>query len=189
MLVLYEHPLLPTGTEVADAMAAWTDRLAGTGRQLSDSTADLPDLTRIAQTYTGCCWPFSGRTCRRPPTGRYNRPPALPPGQLTDQALELRALASSHRDWIIADRQRTGIRHAWRQFFTRWDLVVCPEMPLTALPHDDTPAEQRTIRIGQQTFRTTGLVCGRAWPRWRACRRPRSRSAAARRGCRSACRR
>ncbi|MGE0315174.1 MAG: amidase family protein [Lautropia sp.] len=63
-----------------------------------------------------------------------------------------RALTISHREWVLADRARTVVRNAWHHCFARWDVVVCPVMPLPALPHDPRPMQERTVRIGDASL-------------------------------------
>ncbi|MGH8303935.1 MAG: amidase family protein, partial [Steroidobacteraceae bacterium] len=58
-----------------------------------------------------------------------------------------RALVSSHRDWMSAQRVRIAIAHQWRQLFREWDVVVCPVLPTTAFPHDDQDIDKRTIDV------------------------------------------
>jgi amidase len=53
----------------------------------------------------------------------------------------------SHRDWIWADRVRTGVADRWRAFFRDWDVVVCPVMPTVAFPHDHREMKDRKIVV------------------------------------------
>ena len=149
VLTLREHPLLPTGIEVGDTMRAWIDRISNAGCEVADTSPLLPDLMQAAQTYTRLLLAFFGANFpQQEYDGIRHAAAAAAAGEESLQALELHAFASSHRDWIAADRVRTGIRDAWQRVFERWDVVVCPVMPLTALPHDNTPMQQRTIQIG-----------------------------------------
>lgn len=150
VLTLREHPLLPTGAEVGDAIQAWIDRVANAGCEVADESPLMPDLMQVAQTYTRLLLAFFGANFPQPEyDGIRHAAAAIAADNSSTQALELRALASSHRDWIAADRARSGIRDAWLRLFERWDVVVCPVMPLTALAHDNTPMQQRTVRIGE----------------------------------------
>ncbi len=153
VLVLHGHPLLPTGAEVSDAVSRWVDRLAREGCHVSERSAQLPDMGTMARTYLQLLMAFFG--AQMPPDA-YEQvrrgAQSLDAGNDSPEALELRALASSHRDWIAADRVRTGMRHRWRQLFGVGDVdvVVCPVMPLPALLHDDLPMQQRTVEIDGQ---------------------------------------
>ena len=47
-----------------------------------------------------------------------------------------RAAVLSHRDWLAANEARTRMRHAWAEFFTTYDLLLCPVAGVAAFPHD-----------------------------------------------------
>jgi amidase len=67
-----------------------------------------------------------------------------------DQTLATARLAGvvlSYRDWVHASAPRYKLAHQWRQFFTEWDVVLCPVMPTTAFPHDHTEVFSRTINV------------------------------------------
>jgi amidase len=54
----------------------------------------------------------------------------------------------SHRDWIEANNRRELHRHHWREFFTQFDVIVCPITPTPAFPHDhQTTLTERHIDI------------------------------------------
>lgn len=41
----------------------------------------------------------------------------------------------THRQWLERDRQRARDRLAWAEFFGRFDVLLCPVMPVTAFEH------------------------------------------------------
>ena len=97
---------------------------------------------------------------------------------------------SGARDWIVVDEERQQLRRAWADFFTRYDVLLCPIWPVPAIPHDARGHDPRPHHHGE---RRRALV-------HRADRvgRPGDDGAAAgdvgagrrgpRRGCRSGCR-
>jgi amidase len=68
------------------------------------------------------------------------------------ETLNLRALVASHRDWVRAHRIRTFLSHQWRRLFQEWDVLICPVLPTTAFPHDDTEMDRRRIQIDGRPF-------------------------------------
>ena len=52
-----------------------------------------------------------------------------------------------HREYMGLDNQRTYYRMGWKEFFTEWDVLVCPIMPTTAFAHDHSPQQSRTILV------------------------------------------
>lgn len=62
-----------------------------------------------------------------------------------------RAIAMRHHEWLRKDERRSQIRDRWADFFTRFDVLICPVFPLPAFPHqvDDDPTGviNRTVMI------------------------------------------
>jgi len=53
----------------------------------------------------------------------------------------------SHRDWLRLDERRHRYREAWRRFFERFDLLLCPTLSTPAFPHSAVPPQQRTLTV------------------------------------------
>jgi amidase len=75
------------------------------------------------------------------------------------------ALGGSHRAWLHRDEARAGMRQAWAEWFTRYDVLLCPVMPMVAFPHDHAGTiNDRIVTINGQlgsqaeTLAWTGLV-------------------------------
>ncbi|MEM7100160.1 MAG: amidase [Pseudomonadota bacterium] len=62
-------------------------------------------------------------------------------------ALFARASVQSHNDWVNFDVHRNQVRYAWRDFFSDWDLLVCPISNTTAFPHDHGPMDGRLVDV------------------------------------------
>jgi len=60
----------------------------------------------------------------------------LSPGDESYYARATRAAVLSHRDWLAANETRHRMRLAWAEFFTRYDLLLCPVAGTAAFPHD-----------------------------------------------------
>jgi amidase len=74
-------------------------------------------------------------------------------------------LSGSHRAWLYRDEARAGMRQAWADWFTRYDVLLCPVMPMVAFPHDHSGTiNDRIVTINGQlgsqaeTLAWTGLV-------------------------------
>src|SRR5262249_19752340 len=48
----------------------------------------------------------------------------------------MRANTLPHRDWLAANETRHRMRRKWAEFFTEWDLLLCPVTASAAFPHD-----------------------------------------------------
>jgi amidase len=61
---------------------------------------------------------------------------ALPPDDESYRARAMRAAVLPHRDWLAANEARHRMRLAWAEFFTQYDLLLCPVAGTAAIPHD-----------------------------------------------------
>ncbi|MEU4896636.1 amidase [Streptomyces sp. NPDC044780] len=140
VLVLDEHPLLPTGSAVRAGVNRVADALADGGARVERRSPLLPDLTEAATLYTQLL--FSSSAARFP-VEAYERLRTRAAGLSADDqslgAARLRGAVFSHRDWMEANSRRELHRHGWRRLFAEFDAVVCPITPTPAFPHDHDP--------------------------------------------------
>lgn len=70
------------------------------------------------------------------------------PDDSTYRAYLDRAVTISHRDWWNLHNEREGMRLAWADFFSQYDLLLCPTAASTAFPHDQAGERpERTIPV------------------------------------------
>ncbi|EST20668.1 amidase [Streptomyces roseochromogenus subsp. oscitans DS 12.976] len=149
VLVLDEHPLIPTGSAVRAGVNRVADALADGGARVERHSPLLPDLTEAAVLYMQLL--FSSFVARFP-VEVYEQLRTHAAGLSADDpsldAALLRGIGFSHRDWIEANGRRELHRHGWRQLFAEFDAVVCPITPTPAFPHDHNPdLRERRIDI------------------------------------------
>ena len=73
---------------------------------------------------------------------------SLAPNDDSYYARAMRATVLSHRDWLAANEARTRMRLAWAEFFTRFDLLLCPVAGVAAFPHDQKrERHERTVLV------------------------------------------
>lgn len=140
VLVLDEHPLIPTGSAVRAGVRRVADALVDGGARVEWHSPLLPDLADAAALYMQLL--FSASVARFPVEAYEQLRARGAELSADDQSLgatRLRAMVFSHRDWLEADTRRELHRHAWRQLFTEFDAVVCPITPTPAFPHDHDP--------------------------------------------------
>jgi amidase len=148
VLVVDQHPLVPTAGSVRAAVAAMADRLANSGAKVARTSPLLPDLARAGRAFTQLLMAFFGADL---PDDAYARQQsaaaALPPDAGGLGAVGLRASVMSHREWIKTDQVRTGIADRWHRFFREWDVLLCPAMPTPAFAHDHGGMSARRISV------------------------------------------
>ncbi len=140
VLVLDEHPLIPTGSAVRAGVNRVADALADGGARVERHSPLLPDLTEAATLYTHLL--FSGSVARFPVEAYeqlLTRAAGLSADDRSLDAARLRGMVFTHRDWIEANNRRELHRHGWRLLFAEFDAVVCPITPTPAFPHDHDP--------------------------------------------------
>jgi len=67
-----------------------------------------------------------------------------------DPTLVMRARASAirHRDWLLLTEERERVREQWAQFFTRFDVLLCPVLMIPAFEHQqEGTLYTRTLRV------------------------------------------
>ena len=64
---------------------------------------------------------------------------------------ELHNAALRHRTWLTLNEQRQELRQKWAEFFQRFDVLLMPVTPVTAIKHDLSPRLTRTIRINGES--------------------------------------
>jgi amidase len=147
VLVLDTHELMPAAASVRGAIDALAQRLAKSGAKVARESGLLPDFAASTRLYMRLL--FSFMVAGFPPEV-YERMKAaaarLDPKDMSLAAERLRGAALSHRDWVMCDGMRAGLRAQWRALFREFDAVVCPIMPTPAYPHDHS-AEQESRRI------------------------------------------
>lgn len=140
VLVLDEHPLIPTGAAVRAGVERVAEALADGGARVERHSPLLPDLAEAGVLYMQLL--VSGSVARFP-TDAYEQLRSevaeLSVDDRSLQAARLRGMVFSHRDWMEANNRRELHRHGWRQLFTEFDAVVCPVTPTPAFPHDHHP--------------------------------------------------
>jgi amidase len=149
VLVIEEHPLLPTAASVRGALGRLAERLSKAGVKVGRQEPALPNLAESARLYMRLLlavlsvgWPIE----------RYRKAASAAEALAADDksltAEQSRGAVLSHRDWLMADFQRSRLQQQWSEVFRSWDVVLCPPMPTLAYPHDHSqPDVQRKVDI------------------------------------------
>lgn len=150
--------LAPVSSEVADRAQHVADVLAKVGATVSDRARPPFEafgltLKDTLDTYHSLLW---GVLCMGLPDELYEATKAEVPTLARDdhsvRATSIRCASQDHRTWGFHNNRRFLIRQAWAAFFEQWDILVCPQMPTTAFPHDHGPYFDRTISFDGRTI-------------------------------------
>jgi amidase len=148
VLVVDEHPLLPTDTGVRSALDRLAQRLVKAGAKVARASPLLPDLAASARLYMRL---LMAALSERWPDETYQHAQAttaaLSPDDHSLLAERWRGSVMSHREWATADMGRITLQRRWMELFREFDVVLCPPMSTPAFPHDHTPVPDRHIEI------------------------------------------
>jgi amidase len=153
VLVIDDHPLLPTEATIRTALDSLSRRLVQAGVKVAHASPLLPDLTQSARLYMRL---LLAALSERWPQEIYELEQASAAALKADDnslaAERHRGAALSHRGWAEADMVRIALRQQWAKLFREWDVVLCPPMPTIAFPHDHSLMAERQIEIDGKHF-------------------------------------
>jgi amidase len=148
VLVLNEHPLLPTAGTVRAALDEIANRLAKRGVKVARANPLLPDLASIGRVLTQELLAIVGADFPDDVYARRQSTAAtLAADDVSLAAVRLRGSVMSYREWTRTVRIRTGIADQWHRLFRECDVVLCPVMPTSAFAHDHSDRSGRRISI------------------------------------------
>ena len=75
-----------------------------------------------------------------------------------------RGAVATAADYIAWHDQRQRYRAAWRAFFRDWDIMLAPQVIVTAPPHSTIPVDDRTIEVNGQTVSARMVMIHSALP-------------------------
>ena len=150
--VWLEDPACPVDDTVSAALSNVADALAVFGVAIDDK--HRPDflLCDAHDTYQRLNY---GVTAAGLPDRVYDnllrRAGELGEGNDHRWARYLRYGTQRHRDWLAANEGRSEYQVKWRDFFNSCDVLLCPTVPTTAIPHDHTDINHRTITVNGES--------------------------------------
>jgi amidase len=143
--------MAPVSAETQARVVQVGETLARLGVTVSDSARPEFDLKRAHVTYQSL---LTAVMSSAQPAERVQEMQAVvagfDPGDQSTEAVNARAAVMLHRDWIRHNFRREKLRVAWDAFFRQWDILICPQMPVPAIPHDHRPFAERSITVDGQ---------------------------------------
>jgi amidase len=154
VLVIDNHPSLPTAPSVRTALNRLAQRLVKAGVKVAHESPFLPDLAESAKLFMRLL--MAALSERWPPELYEQAQAAAAKLKADDNSLAAersRGAVISHRDWAQASAARMKLQQQWYDLFREWDVVLCPPMPTSAFPHDhSTPMSERKIEIDGKEY-------------------------------------
>jgi amidase len=153
VLVIDDHPSLPTAASVRAALDRLSQCLVKAGAKVAPASPLLPNLAASARLYMRL---LMATVAEHWPPEIYQQvqtsAAALEDDDTSLAAERYRGAVLSYREWAVADRARIALQQEWAEVFRAWDVVLCPPMPTAAFPHDHSPALERRLDIDGKQF-------------------------------------
>ncbi len=144
-----DDPVFPVDTLVGDALQRAVDELTKCGVRIQEKKPDI-DFAKSHEVYTQL---LSAVSSPGLPRDIFDQALAETPNLLeTDKdyrAQWVRGTTLLHRNWLSLNYERLKLREKWAEFFTKFDIFLCPAAPVTAFPHDHSPFFDRTLTVNQ----------------------------------------
>mgnify|MGYP001428009991 FL=1 len=72
---------------------------------------------------------------------------SLDPNDLSELAKVARGSVLKHADWVLVNAIRQNMRQKWREFFNKFDVILCPTCITPAFKHNHDPVHERKLTI------------------------------------------
>ena len=146
---MLDAPGFPVDRDVRDRLVALGDFLRGQKVKVDERARPAVDIDEAWRVYTRL---LRSATSDRQSDADFEKNTglarALAPDDETYYARATRAAVLSHRDWLAANEARHRMRLAWADFFTTYDLLLCPVAGTAAFPHDQKgERHERTLLV------------------------------------------
>jgi amidase len=155
--LMLDAPGLPVDRLVQDRLQTLGDFLSRQKVKVDDRARPAIDAGEAFSIYTRL---LRAATSDRQSDADFEQNAAiareLSAGDQSYYARATRAAVLSHRDWLAANETRHRMRLAWAEFFTKYDLLLCPVAGTAAFPHDQKGERyERTLAVNGQRVPVT----------------------------------
>ncbi len=153
ILVLLDHPLVPTSRDLRDPLLRLTEELRQAGATVATESPLLPNLAELTRVCLRLLVPLTlSRVSEEQYQRTAERTKQISSEDETLTAIGLRAGVGTHRDWLYANEARAHFNLQWQRLFRDRDLVLCPVSATAAFPHDYKPPHERLLQVDECTI-------------------------------------
>jgi amidase len=159
------HATDPETTGLLDDLAKF---LRGSGAKTSRTARPAFDTTEAFHVYLKLLYAaLSGRASEAVLERTRASVGKLSPSDMSADAIMIRGVDMTHREWLAINERRHQLRRIWGAFFQEWDVLLCPVIASPALPlmQDGETWERRHTVDGKEIpyndmLFWPGLTCG-----------------------------
>ncbi len=138
--VWLDEPFAPVDARVADGVRSAARALAAAGAIVDEAARPAFRFEEAYEVFALLNHWLVGYGL--PPRVRDKiaaRAAAFAPGDLSHAALQARGMRMTPSFYQELNARRMRLKRQWAQFFTRFDVVLCPPAPVALLPHQTDP--------------------------------------------------
>lgn len=166
--VMLESPCVEQDRELTDRLQDAIDSLAAGGLSVDDGARPAIDQRRFHEVYGLLLGAARGAASPDfPPPNLGENIDRYEAGDRDFTAVFAKGMSLSHREWFALNTERERYRRIWADFFTEFDLMLCPIAASAAFPHDHGGNRvDRTIpindgrRLATEQLFWAGWSCG-----------------------------
>ncbi len=163
--VMLESPCVVQDRELTDQLATTVDALASLGVQVDYDARPDVDIERSYEVYlmllraaTGTEFSPEKFEAMKRWAARYDD------GDRDYRAIVGHSITMTHWEWAALDRERAHHRLAWADFFTDYDMMLCPTAASAAYLHDqEGDRADRTIPVNGGSESTIDQLFWAGW--------------------------
>jgi amidase len=135
--VMLNAELADVDRGVQDHIQAVADFAAKKGAKVSARARPDIDLKEANRVYISLLRAATSRSLSDATFARHADLAArVHPDDDSYEALMVKGATASHRDWLDLDEARQRMRAKWTEFFTAYDVLLCPTAATAAFPHN-----------------------------------------------------
>jgi amidase len=135
--VMAEHPLAETDASITGGLHALADFLRAQGAIVSPDARPDFDLAEAHRLFIEILRATTSARTDAAAMARWQQQAGgLAEDDSSYQAMMVRGVTMTHRDFLIANERRQKMRRQWARFFQDWDVFLCPPAASPAQPHD-----------------------------------------------------
>ena len=114
--------------------AAMAESFCAAGARVDDRARPDVDLRRARDLFNRLLAPIVGDTLSE---DEFQAVVGMPTEGRPETVAQFgRSVGLRHRNWLFLHDERERMRAAWARFFQDWDVLLCPVLPIAAIPHD-----------------------------------------------------
>ena len=135
---------------MSDRVQSVADTLAKTGATVSDVARPDIDFEASFETYSSLLWGVMGADTPEEEKEQMRKASKNLPEDPNIQDNLNRFTVQEHSEWLKYSNDRFRLRNKWDSFFKEWDILICPQMPTDAFPHDQGDYLNRKLTVNNE---------------------------------------